>query len=206
MYKPPDSTLALWGVILGVVAAFVYFMQWRAMDQAMKIDQRAWVHLRLTERDPVSKIPDFNPIRLPLAISNTGKTPAKKVSASITATVRTTGEVPDFNGNIGSNSEAGIGILMPNTNFPFETAITIGPDMPHSHDLIMLPNLRTALNEGKAFIEVHGQITYDDVFKYPHWAHFCIFITGGESDPTTARAGEAPKKCAEANRIDETDE
>lgn len=73
MDRPPDSTSSRWGILLGALVAFIYFMQWYAMDRAMKVDQRAWVgpiNVRHMHPSPSAGV------RVQLALINVGKTPA----------------------------------------------------------------------------------------------------------------------------------
>ena len=73
VYKPPDSALALWGVLLGVVVASIYFMQWLAMNQSMMIDQRAW--LSVGSMKSVTKFAVGEPFTVGVALRNVGNTP-----------------------------------------------------------------------------------------------------------------------------------
>ncbi|MGB2606200.1 MAG: hypothetical protein WBC78_21515 [Candidatus Sulfotelmatobacter sp.] len=160
MYRPPDSALSLWGVLLGTVVAFIYFMQLYAMDQAMKVDQRAWVgpmNVRHMHTTPGTAV------RVQLALTNIGKTPAfvssiQKNSLFIDGDLM---ELPrdsalerDFSGRaVIFPGQAGMGIDIP------------APDYSDA-DLNAIRNHRKTLN-------FYGTVEYGDIFGKQHFTKFC---------------------------------
>jgi hypothetical protein len=77
MYKPPDSTAAIWGVFLGILLAAIYGMQLHVMQRqlnAMQDDQRPWVGVKGVGQVGVPQ-PDIQ-YSIALDVGNFGKTPA----------------------------------------------------------------------------------------------------------------------------------
>jgi hypothetical protein len=77
MYKPPDSALALWGVLLGAALAFIYFMQLHAMQgqlDVMKLQQRPWVGIKSYSNIEATK--SGTPFYMWVDFGNFGQSPA----------------------------------------------------------------------------------------------------------------------------------
>ncbi len=77
MCKPPDSTHAIWGVVLGILLAAIYGMQLYTMQgqlAVMRDDQRPWVGVRSIGQIDVPK-PDVR-YSIAVELGNFGKTAA----------------------------------------------------------------------------------------------------------------------------------
>jgi hypothetical protein len=193
VYKPPDSALSLWGVLLGVVAAFIYFMQWHAMNQAMQIDQRAWVSIS-TSAMPVA---EGRPFIIPVAVVNRGKTPAKTITMQVVCERVNKGNSPSFN-YAQKRGEASTGVLIPNEPSP-----TInGSILRDTPDPTWVPENLSAddyrkFQAGDIYIASFAQVTYHDVFGVDHWSHFCVFV----SQPSAGYIA-GTDKCTAYNDVD----
>jgi len=193
MYKPPDSTLALWGVLLGIAVAFIYFMQWRAMDQAMRIDERAWITIIQKEKAVTVSAPTAT-----LQITNTGKTPALEISAKAFIEVVPLGTDPHFDRDPGvPASVTSTGVLIPNYPHEFEVVRRrrVGSSFLVEEDSFTTDEA-TSLKAGKSYMATYGTAVYQDIFHQPHWIHFCF----SEILPAGTYA---PPSCAEYNAVDE---
>jgi hypothetical protein len=170
MYKPPDSSLSLWGVLLGSVLAFIYFMQWHAMDRALKVDQRAWVGPTNVRHLLVSPV---NGVRVQLALANSGKTAAfvsriQKNSLFIEGNLTELPPDPtleeDFSGRaLVFPNQPGLGVDIP------------APDY-NDADL-------NAIRDHKKTLNFFGIVEYRDIFGSQHFTKFCYHyvVTWGPS-------------------------
>jgi hypothetical protein len=160
MYKPPDSTLALWGVLLGAVVALIYFMQWFAMDQAMKVDQRAWVGPMIVQH--MHAIPETG-VRVQLTLSNSGRTPAfisriqknsQFMDGNLTELPPDAALKEDFSGRaVVFPNQPGIGVDIPAPDYGVD-------DM-------------NAIRDKKKTLNFYGMVEYSDIFGKGHFTKFC---------------------------------
>jgi hypothetical protein len=154
-----------------------------ATRDTMRRDQRAWVGLL-----QMSGIPEKDkPYDVESILTNTGKTPAKKLvrlqRAIITA--RGTKFAPDYKAAMVDSPNPSVSILLPNQFFRGTTRISEGK--------ILLPTDIDSIEQGDKTIYVFGKVCYEDVFGKKHWERFCDFY-----DP---RAKAYPA-CSEYNEID----
>jgi hypothetical protein len=90
VYKPPDSTLALWGVLLGAAVALIYFLQLWAMrdqlnlmDKQFAVSHRPWVGIKgLDKNGPLVFDSDGAHAIVDFTIQNGGSSPAINVLAA----------------------------------------------------------------------------------------------------------------------------
>jgi hypothetical protein len=128
------------------------------------LDQRAWVGVY-----DISK-PDLGidkPFTTTVVIRNTGKTPAKDVTASFTITPGDP-DAPDFTKLPESTTH---GVVQPNgdNQIVLDATRKVNDKLPK--------NLFDRINTGKTIMLVYGRVTYVDVFGYHHWAESCSFFS-----------------------------
>ena len=179
--------------------------------RAFYLEQRAWIV-------PSPRgAPTFivgQEITTPLAILNTGKTPALSLNSDVGVWLFKKNELPEF--VYKETSGHPVYKIRGGTIFPNE------PDAPTStisyavvehgkefiHRKAKPVVLTKELNENLQFgddlwIATLGQFTYNDVFGTPHWTHFCWVVTF----PGTIAKPVQPGKqvCSNYNDIDNND-
>jgi hypothetical protein len=174
---------------------WVAWNQWGAQINALKVDQRAWVSV------PVPSVFPLNGASIPAVtqITNTGKTPARRVEGDVVATVLNKGEEPalgDF--SIGHpHNRVYVGAIFPGAPIPITiTVVHYGPKM--AETIVPDDTLRQDIANGKRFILFYGRITYYDVFGAQHWTQFC---TGSGTAIL-----ENLRQCISYNDVDTTEE
>lgn len=83
IYKPPDSVMASWGVVLGIAVTLVYGMQLLVMQgqlDTMQKDQRSWVSTDITVTGPLTFTPDLVLLPIHMVVTNVGHSPAQYVA------------------------------------------------------------------------------------------------------------------------------
>ncbi|MBZ5530070.1 MAG: hypothetical protein LAO20_01445 [Acidobacteriia bacterium] len=133
---------------------------------AMRVEQRAWVGPMLTEIAPEPLEPNKF-IEIGVTISNTGKTPAYKVTGYAMYDFVANGAKPNLSTIRQSSEEISKGTLFPGATAHFLK--TTHPVQP-SDDVL----------NGRSTIYVFGIITYVDIFNRNHWTHFCFWYAPWE--------------------------
>ncbi|MBI1956267.1 MAG: hypothetical protein HYS38_07715 [Acidobacteria bacterium] len=204
-------------LIVAATAVYAYyaFLQWdatrqaadaaasaattaqRALDATIKqsrLDQRAWLSFSFASNVPLD---DGKPFIQPIILTNTGKTPAKKVTGQIVSLLVRRDDIPNFSYAHGTKFPSGIGF--PNAPIPFASFL-IPSDLPKGAEmrpLIITLAIRQGLGTGQNFILTYGNITYEDVSGESHWLHFCRV---GPQETVVLYAGA--KDCYEYNDVD----
>jgi hypothetical protein len=92
MYKPPDSALALWGVLLGIAGAVIYFLQLGAMrtqldlmDKEFTMSHRPWVTMAglAAVVKPLTFDSEDAHVDITLPLKNGGSSPALNVHTNL---------------------------------------------------------------------------------------------------------------------------
>ncbi len=132
--------------------------------RAMRIDQRAWLNVKIE----IDQIEAGQPLHGIVKVTNTGKTPAKKV--------RGTGSIQKVSNNKSPKLE---GLLIDTT---FTGLIPPGGELPlsvTSHDDKSVINLTKTdiedLRSGKSYIAILGKFGYEDIYDTPHWIKYCLW-------------------------------
>lgn len=167
----------------------------KAMQRQMRQDQRAWLKISFTN----VPLEDNTPIHLMSELTNTGKTPAKKIRGDIVVTVLKRDQMPEFVYTPG-HPRYGIstGILFPDDSIraPYQ-AMRRGID---KHETIVFDApLKQDFAEGKSYIIAHARITYIDMFGTDHWLKFCEIVVGV---PNPYETSEAYRLCFAYNDAD----
>jgi hypothetical protein len=178
------AALTVIGLGIAVLTGLIF---WRQLD-AMKADQRAWVVVK-PKTVPMAAIVN-QPLQTVIRLTNTGKTPARNVVASVFVEVVQNGKPINFDYSstrFGPRSQLVTGELFPNDNADMDV-IRKRPKQGENEPENELVNdsEATQLLSGNAYISIHGMVTYDDVFKISHWKTFCIWQPMRQSSSYTA--------------------
>lgn len=130
-------------------------------------EQRAWVGPTRIVR-PESKDATDEPIfikkglsaRFEIIIVNSGKSPAREVKADKNCFLLPLKDqlVPKY-----THPKISVGVLQPNMSYRLITTISPLP----TSDIDSIKN-------GDKILYVFGKITYEDIFRIPHWTTFCM--------------------------------
>jgi hypothetical protein len=171
-----DKTISVFQVV-GVVLLAVYtcytIKMYRANKRAadaardsaeiatktMHIDQRAWMNVVIGKVVPQ----DGSPIKMPVRIVNTGKTPAYKLHGVLVINLLKEGEQPDFNYGAGVHPRYSVdgGTAIPNS--PNDFAWPILPKfVPKDKPIVpIIANdaINRGMRNGDLYIVVYGKVT-----------------------------------------------
>jgi hypothetical protein len=118
----------------------------KATQDAMRLDQRAWVAVKDAHGPPLEPVVVF---------INTGRTPGRNVVAYPSIMYALKGVIPDFDVDAAPKR---LGLLSPGTEREIDSNTAV-PDL-EQRDLY-----------------IFGKITYDDVFRKPHWVTYCLRLS-----------------------------
>jgi hypothetical protein len=133
----------------------------QATQDAMRLDQRAWVGVKGMEGTPQLN----QPWQPHVVFTNTGRTPAKNVRMWCTLEPEYLGTPFKFTKSALGNQRT---LIVPNQEPYCQMEATPAAKMDQ-------PTL-DSLNSGKLAVAVYGLVTYDDVFGDSHWLTFCKVI------------------------------
>ncbi len=161
-------------------------------EKTMRLDQRAWINASISQAPLI----DGQPIKMPLKLVNTGKTPAVNVDGVIVVNLLSQNEQPDFayrTGHPRLRFEGG-------TFLPGIPSDYLLPVLPKHlalekplNPILCTPEIRQNIENGSAYIVVHGKVTYDDIFGISHWLTFCTYshnVPGLPTQPTASTCGK----------------
>ena len=178
---------------------------------AVHLDQRAWI-VPSPKGTPTFTV--GKEITTPLAILNTGKTPALGLNSDVAIWLLRKNELPEF--VYTQHSGHPVYKIKGGTIFPNEpdaststinyAVLEHGEKFSHrtAKPVILTTEVNDNLKLGDdLWIAVFGQFTYNDVFGTPHWTHFCWVV----SFPGTISKPVQPGKqvCSNYNDIDRND-
>lgn len=176
------STFAIFAATL--VAIGQYFIVSSQLD-VMQADERAWIVVDFNDPPPqqaTANQPLVNMIRF----SNTGKTPARKVTFSFTIEDVKPNQLPTFIYD-DSSKKGEMGALFPNA--PQKVRV----ETPTTLTATDYEDLAT----GKAYVALYGVINYYDIFGVQHWNKFCTWIPLGGDGAYLSRT------CVDYNDVDD---
>jgi len=141
-------------------------------------DQRAWVG---TSDQPVAPTKDERgAYTLGVVLKNTGKTPAFDVRNMVNNDFQPANKpfVPKWWCAKNDPKTKSIVLLQPGASY---RVLTHNPPLfPNCGENRATNDVRNRFNDNDALWYVYGWVTYEDVFKCPHWTHFCEFRRAGE--------------------------
>jgi len=180
-YEPIEKmtlVMAIFAVIYSLITFGLLFIAMRQVD-SMRKEQRPWA----IAGAQIQPMPDKGtPLTILFNIANTGKTPAKSISAEFYIETVKNGEEARLANSV-KIFDLTTGILYPG----------IGPNYPIQYDL--LASQIEDYKAGRLFVVLYGTVVYTDVFKADHWSKFCGFYAG-------ANGGFSAKKCTDYNDTD----
>jgi hypothetical protein len=161
-----------------VVAALSGVIFWNQMKQ-MRTDQRAWVVLTSSnftypKNDATGEIT----VVLPMLITNTGKTPARKSVVNIATQIVPNGANVIFDYDR-VTVENVVGIIYPNSHLDINAQLLRRNRnaAERSETRYLSSSESKDLTEGRTFLAVYAKGSYTDVFGTAHWYRFCAFGT-----------------------------
>jgi hypothetical protein len=179
------------------IATFAQFSLLHGQLDVMRLDQRAWVTgVPGTPETPKSGTGEL--LRIPVKITNTGKTAAREVTVKLIASISKNGNDPscDYAGAISRTTSTRI--FLPNASRTiYAEILSESGKAPAQPRLIPADEIRQ-LADGEEFFIVYGEIRYRDIFDYQHWVHFC---SHGTLSPTAVLITSS--NCARYNDVDD---
>ncbi len=173
-----------------------------AVQRQMRQDQRPWIKTDLGEPGADGKVRWWNrvgdPLNVPIRFTNTGKTPAKHVTAVIYVDILPKDQVPKLP-IYGARKKLPTGATR---SFLAGWKITTGRIFPGNHADDTVTKVEVVNGEmrrailgvpqandfahGNSYLLMHGKIDYWDEFGTHHWSIFCSanFVDGGSANIT----------------------
>jgi hypothetical protein len=168
------------GILLTAIFAFWQGCSTRelvvdARDNFIK-DQRAWISITAPKQFPYRT----DSIGANIQLSDSGKTPAKKVTAEFVATTIEKGVRPSFDqyGVGHPHNKLYAGAIYPGAQ-PVEVPINVVKYGDKSQ-VTIIPDAKVQkdIQDGNLFIVCFGKVSYCDTFGVKHWTKFCSGNTG----------------------------
>lgn len=179
--------------------------------RAFHLEERAWV--RASPRNAPTFVVGKE-IVIPLAILNSGKTPALDFHSDVAVRLLKKKELPEF--VYKENSGHPVYKIKGGTIFPTEPSaptttvdyvlLEHGKEFIHRNakPVILTAELSENLKLGDdTWVAVLGQFAYNDVFGIPHWTHFCWVVAFPDTLVKPVQPGK--KVCTDYNAIDKND-
>jgi hypothetical protein len=155
--------IALLAACIGLVAILMIGFQWRAADSVTRIEEAAWINLSFGEnaREHVGEFSQS------IEITNTGKTPAYRISGESATLLLNKYYVPDFKDETSFTPFLETQPLM--VMFPSQSTIVDSPVANRKVTAAEIGDIAT----GRSFLVTYGRLTYVDVFGDEHEVRFC---------------------------------
>lgn len=191
------AVLTLAGVTVAIFTGLIF----KDQLHEMRTDQRAWMHITTTGvQYETDKSTGKVAVSFPIAIVNTGKTPATNIATVVVVEKDINGSWPDFIYEGRPASHETTGSAFPNVNeSPFRAQLLQGiPNSTGVEPRLLSPSEYQDIVDGNAYIVIYAMTTYTDVFGTQHWTRFCNFATA----PTTKSFNLTAKPCTDYNNVD----
>jgi len=171
--KDKTRTVKFWielvAVAGGIFYAVVTYCMWRDSHKNFVIEERAWLSI-----DSMFPAPKENiPIESEVHITNTGKTPAKKIVSEFVVSIFKNTDAVKFEYSNQYRTGQVVGIMQPNG---FVNTDVVKP-VDQFHPVLLTKTDVDDLQNGRAYWAVYGRGQYDDIFGETHWFHFCNWIS-----------------------------
>jgi hypothetical protein len=164
----------------------------------MQIDQRPWVSLTVG----TAVITEGTPIKTPIHLINSGKTPAYNVNGLVVLNMLKFGEKPDFNYKKGVHPKFKFEIraLIPNLPNDLQWAVMPkhAPENEPITPILGTNEIRQGIGDGSLYFVTYGRITYSDTFGAAHWINFCEISHNEPAVPLKPAA----ENCSRYNDVD----
>jgi len=185
--------LEIIGIPFAIAYATVTCLQWRDLQRNFATEQRAWLTIQNGDLNIKGKVGE--PLATDLMVTNTGRTPAERITGNIILTVLSPNETIDTSYGEGHiQSRATSGTVLPNNPQKFRVTGVVKPENGPTGGLLINEEMGQNLNAGLLRIVLYGRLDYYDVNGKPHWITFCNHMSG---NAMTRVPG-----CAEYNAID----
>lgn len=160
-----------------------------ANRQASERDERAWLKPMEVGSPQVAA---NQPLQWNLQIQNTGKTPARKIHGQFMIEVVPGGAEPNLHYGVGRTvMNVDKGIIYPQDFLTQPVPVVRRFDDPEGRGAInpLQPSEFEAYEQNRVYIVLHGWVDYWDIFRTPHFAHFCIYNSIGGRRTTCGTEG-----------------
>jgi hypothetical protein len=166
-----DWCVAAFTCVLAFAAIYQFIIMGGQLD-VMRKDQRAWI--AIAQKSGTTIAVNTAPFTS-ISISNTGKTPATGMVGNFYVEVVPKGESPHFEAQIMHTTMIS-NVVLPNAPQEVTVVRRMGVKPDEAADNPITENEKASLNDGKAWIAVHGIVWYDDIFhRDRHWIKFCFW-------------------------------
>lgn len=167
-----------------------------ATQQAMRLDQRAWVATERISTTP--KLDISKEFDVEVALKNTGKTPAKNVVMIARWDATPEGIKPNYATEEGDkNRVKGVfisrALIAPNAEYfrkiePFQPILDsfdTSESLSVEAKEIGKKSYLKMFTDGAVVLYIHGRIDYEDIFHCRHWTTFCSQLVLDHEKATT---------------------
>jgi hypothetical protein len=195
-----DGVVALFTAALFLASAYQFIILNGQLD-VMRKDQRAWI----TAVPGIPETPengDGKTLRVPITLTNTGKSSARDVEVRVIVSTVKNGDQPKCEyGKQILETRRTVNVFQPNAPRTINAAILSAAETDKStaQPGIVSPDEIQRLTDGSDFFVIYGQVNYKDLFRKEHWVHFCSFGNLNESKIMMVTA----KTCADYNDLDD---
>jgi hypothetical protein len=180
-----DWVTALSSAVLAVFAFASFLLLWKQLNdarEALGVDQRPWVTIvpawpeeKMANGTMAQKviIDTGQRLEVPIKISNTGKTPALRISYTVSIEIVEQDKSPLLENPINPPWSVIGGTLFPNapeTNFVYRRKPSKSGEMIFND---LTATEKESISSGDSYLAVYGEISYWDGFGIPHWTRFC---------------------------------
>lgn len=181
------------------MAALTGYIFWTQLRQ-MRIDQRAWVVMsnNNAEFQFLKNSSGELAVSLPLTVTNTGKTPAKRYRIEVVTEINPKDKEVSFDFTRGAGVATSAGTLYPNNPVQFNAELLKGDSHSGAGTRLLSASEYQELLEGQKYLAVYGRGFYVDIFGQAHHFHFCVF-KGLSPTPTLSQT----KSCSDYNDADD---
>jgi hypothetical protein len=167
-----DWCIASFTVVLAAAAIYQFIIMGGQLD-VMRKDQRAWI--AVAQKSGITIGVNIAPT-VSLGFTNTGKTPATNIAGNFYVEVVPNGQNPQFEATT-MHTTVVQGVILPNAPQEIQASRRrLAADTTDQGESDPLTNVeKSALDDGKAWIAVHGTVSYRDIFHVRHWIKFCFW-------------------------------
>lgn len=191
------AALTFLGLLIAALTGGIF---WNQLTE-MKADQRAWMNLSTGKVEFRKDQSGQTTAVVPVTISNTGKTPARRFFTNIVVEKVPNGQSPRLLYENVPRLTDSTGMFRPNTQISLDGALLeLDPKDPSRQNTRyrVLSELEyQELLDGKAYIAIYAYSSYDDIFGKHHWDKYCVFAVPSPK-PVTVTA----KACTDYNDTD----
>ncbi len=167
----------------------------KVTQQAIRLDQRAWVAVERISNTPTLEL--GKEFEIEVTVKNTGKTPAKSAIMIMRWDSFPKGIKPNYSADNGGKEASGIfvsrALIAPNAEYsrktkPFQPGLD-WVDANQSSTAQTKETIKKSFlkrfTDGDMIFYIHGRIDYEDIFHCQHWTTFCSELAFDHEKATT---------------------